>query len=453
MWESTFQQQQMALFIKTLAIFNFAMLLAARSAIPPTYRERFLQKTANEIMQSGAYCQYSEVTYYQPSYFCDPSDSPYCDYYSQKLTKDQKSCPKQTTAIIVAVVVSVTAVVGSIVFTFLYCLKTRPGQDGRPTYHCRKRANSGKCCMKRALPLVLWIEKKKRQKGKEEASTSKPHEEDFTPIEKEASKSPRPSSPTKLTGDPQNNMITVKKKGGPPKTSAVATTNDSSVMEKKPLVVYNPEERAVNKFKYKSNLPELQKRRSILLQQTHHNVAPVSTTKFKEPEEPDYQPVQPPRVPNPNVLNLPSITDLSQMKSAIITGSVKGNPKPSRMKNRKTLEPSGSQNLFQKRSVSQISEKSSSPNEEDDDAEETKSKKKKKKKKRKQPKFQEDDGSQIESLRSENYESHISQIAEAKEKDEKQKEMARKRVQDEQAAKERKLKEEQEYGYEYYMEY
>lgn len=51
-------------------------------------------------------------------------------------------------------------------------------------------------------------------------------------------------------------MITVKKKGAP-KASAVATTNDSSVMEKKPLVVYNPEERAVNKFKYKSNLPEL----------------------------------------------------------------------------------------------------------------------------------------------------------------------------------------------------
>lgn len=56
--------------------------------------------------------------------------------------------------------------------------------------------------MKRAMPLELWIEKKKRQKGREEASTAKPLEEDFTPIEKEASKSPRPTSPTKLTGDP-----------------------------------------------------------------------------------------------------------------------------------------------------------------------------------------------------------------------------------------------------------
>jgi hypothetical protein len=36
------------------------------------------------------------------------------------------------------------------------------------------------------------------------------------------------------------------------------------VEEKKPLVIYNPEERALGKFKYKSNLPELNIKRSVV---------------------------------------------------------------------------------------------------------------------------------------------------------------------------------------------
>jgi hypothetical protein len=84
-------------------------------------------------------------------------------------------------------------------------------------------------------------------------------------------------------------------------------------------VVYNPEERAVGKFKYKSALPDIKGKRPMLITTAAKEAAPVKLSKFKDEPDGKYDELELPTPMHPkanqNAINLPSITDLSSMKA------------------------------------------------------------------------------------------------------------------------------------------